>query len=82
MHDKPYIVLAVAEDECFVLLSGCEIHFESNDSERPNVDLLLLDEGVFERGTFKPIRRLNGDEAGIILQEGITVLHVKAFVYL
>lgn len=73
--------MSAGEDEFFLLLSGCKIKFESVDSQKPNVDLLLLEEGKFEKGIFNPGRRLNGDEAGVILQEDITVLHVKTFAY-
>ena len=80
-NDGVCLCLAVSDSECWVLGSACSLNFSSARAEQPNLDLLLLEEGVFENGQWVPGRRLNGDESAHLSLEGPAVLHVKFFTY-
>ena len=80
-NDGVCLCLAVSDSECWVLGSACSLSFTSGRAQQPNLDLLLLEEGVFENGQWVPGRRLNGDESAHLSMEGPAVLHVKFFTY-
>ena len=61
--------------------SACSLTFTSADPDRPNLDLLQVEEGRFEQGIWIPGRRLNGDETASLSLEAPAVLHVKFFTY-
>ena len=79
--DGACLCLAVSDSECWVVGNACSLTFSSGSVERPNLDLLLLEEGRFENGQWIPGRRLNGDESMNPAMEAPSVWHVKFFTY-
>ena len=49
---------------------------------QPNLDFLLVEEGAFESGRWKPVRRLNGDETAHLKLDRPGMLHVSFFTYI
>ena len=80
-NDGVCLCLATGEDECWILGSACSVTLSSGRADAPNLDLLLLEEGRFEKGRWIPGRRLNGDESAHLSLEGPAVLHAKFFTY-
>lgn len=70
-----------AADECWLLCSGCLLALQSLDADNPHLDILDLEEGRFEDGTWHVTRRLNGDEAAFMKFEEITLLHLRVHLY-
>ncbi|HAL74571.1 MAG TPA: hypothetical protein DCM45_05690 [Clostridiales bacterium] len=79
--DGVCLVLKNAEDEFYILANGCALHPFSTDTKRPNVDILLFEEGRFEQGQWRMIRRLNGDEAAMKIYNKPVLLKIKTFAY-
>ncbi len=79
--DGVCLCLAVSDSECWLVGNACDIRLSSGDRERPNLDLLLLEEGRFENGQWLPGRRLNGDESARLSMDKPSVWHVKFFTY-
>ena len=79
--DGVCLCLAVGENECWVVGSACSLTFTSASAEKPNLDYLLVEEGRFEHGQWRPQRRLNGDETASLSLSAPAVLHVKFFTY-
>lgn len=79
--DGVCLALQVADDELFLIASGCAIVPFSADPAKPHVDILCLEEGSFEAGEWKMIRRLNGDEVALKRYETPTLLRMKLFAY-
>ena len=79
--DGVCLCLQVGEGECWIVGSACGLTFSSADDERPNLDLLQVEEGRFENGAWIPGRRLNGDETASLSLEKPAVLHVQFFTY-
>ena len=79
--DGACLCLAVSDSECWVVGNACSLTFSSGSVERPNLDLLLLEEGRFENGQWIPGRRMNGDESMNPAMEAPSVWHVKFFTY-
>jgi len=79
--DGACLCLAVSGSECWVVGSACGLSFTSADPEKPNLDLLQVEEGRFEHGAWVPGRRLNGDETASLALDAPSVLHVKFFRY-
>jgi hypothetical protein len=75
------LVLKEAEDTFFILTCGCYIKPFSTKADKPNVDIISLEEGVLENGSWKKGRRLNGDEVAITLYEKPTLLKMQLFAY-
>ena len=75
------LCVQVGPEECYLLGNACGISFQSLREERPNLDLLLVEEGAFKDGQWTPGRRLNGDETAHLSLEKPSVLHVKFFTY-
>lgn len=68
-------------DECILLVCRCGLAFVSSDPERPNLDILSLEEGRMENGGWRTLRRLNGDEAAFMMYDTPALLRVKVFIY-
>lgn len=79
--DSVCLALQTAEDEFYLLVNACMLQFLSSDSEKPNVDILALEEGELSNGYWKMYRRLNGDEAFTLTFGKPTLLRVKLFAY-
>lgn len=73
--------LELAEDEFYILANACALQFVSNDSEKPHVDILALEEGKIVEGQWRMYRRLNGDEAAVLSFVKPVLLRVKLFAY-
>ena len=80
-NDGVCLCLKISDTECWVVGSACSLTFSSADPEKPNLDLLQVEEGRFEAGAWIPGRRLNGDETASLSLEGPAVLHIKFFTY-
>ncbi len=57
------IIIQLGPDEYIIAGSGLIVTFRSLNPERPLAGILSIDEGVYERGVWKPGRRLNGDQS-------------------
>lgn len=79
--DGVCLCLAISENECWLVGNACGLSLSSGDSDRPNLDLLLLEEGSFEKGQWIPGRRLNGDESARLSMTAPSVWHAKFFTY-
>ena len=79
--DGVCLCLAVSDSECWLVGNACDIRFSSGNAAKPNLDLLLLEEGSFENGQWVPGRRLNGDESARLSMEKPSVWHVRFFTY-
>ena len=79
--DGACLCLAMSDSECWILGSACSLALSSGKAEQPNLDLLLLEEGRFENGTWVPGRRLNGDESAQLKMDGPSLWHAKFFTY-
>ncbi|MDO4340063.1 MAG: DUF5597 domain-containing protein [Eubacteriales bacterium] len=79
--DGVCLALKTGEDECYILANRCCLSFFSTDPDRPNTDILLMEEGRFEYGIWRSGRRLNGDEAVFMQYESPVLLRVQLFVY-
>lgn len=75
------LILKKTADEFYIIASGCSVIQFSADETKPHVDILSLEEGKFEDGSWKMIRRLNGDEAMVMTYEKPTLLKIKLFAY-
>lgn len=80
--DGVCMVVKESEDTFYLLVCGSGIGYFSTNESRPNVDILLLEEGTFENGIWKRGRRLNGDEAVTLIFNKPTLLKIKLFAYL
>lgn len=79
--DGVCLCLAVSDSECWLVGNACDIRIASGNPQKPNLDLLLLEEGRFENGQWIPGRRLNGDESTRMSMEKPSVWHVRFFTY-
>lgn len=70
-----------APDQCILLVNRCGLMFASACEEKPNLDILSLEEGEIRNGEWKTIRRLNGDEAAFMKYDVPTLLRLKVFIY-
>lgn len=68
-------------DECILLACRCGLMFASGDPERPNLDILRLEEGRVENGAWRATRRLNGDEAAFLKFDEPVLLRLRVFTY-
>jgi len=75
------LVLKQSEDTFFIIANGCFVTSFSTDPEKPNVDVIVLEEGVFTNGEWKRGRRLNGDEVAITKYDKPTLLKMQLFAY-
>lgn len=57
------IIIQLSADEYIIAGSGLIVTFQSLNPQRPIAGIQSIDEGVYERGVWKPGRRLNGDQS-------------------
>ncbi|MFC4301815.1 DUF5597 domain-containing protein [Cohnella boryungensis] len=79
--DGVCLVLKRTAEEFYIIVNGCAVIPFSANPNKPNVDILSLEEGCFEQGMWKMSRRLNGDEAASMRFETPTLLKIKLFGY-
>lgn len=79
--DGVCLALQVSEDTFYLIANACMLAPFSADPEKPNVDLLALEEGYFEDGKWVMTRRLNGDESASMNFGEPTLLKIKLFSY-
>ena len=80
-RDGCCLALQIAENEFYLVASGCVLEITSNDPEKPHVELLSLEEGRFADGKWERRRRLNGDEAFVLAYGKPALLRLKVFAY-
>ena len=80
-QDGVCLALQNEEDEFFLIANGCMIAPFSTDRNKPNVDILSLEEGEFRDGKWISGRRLNGDEAADMRYDKPTLLKIRLFAY-
>lgn len=79
--DGALLCLKISDAECWLVGNACSISLSSGDPDRPNLDLLSVEEGSFENGAWRPGRRLNGDETAQMNMANPSVWHMKFFAY-
>lgn len=75
------LALRVSENSFYLIVQHVALSFQSADPAKPGIDILVLEEGEFVQGSWRPGRRLNGDEAVLNTYEGPAMLRVKLFGY-
>ncbi len=79
--DGVCLISKISEDEFYIIVNGCLLVPFSANQEKPNLDILSLEEGRFENGNWKMIRKLNGDEVAIKRYDKPTLLKIRLFTY-
>jgi len=79
--DGVCLIVKESEDTYYILINGSLLAMFSVDPEKPNYDIIALEEGAFEDGAWKAGRRLNGDEAASLIFDDYTLLKLKVFTY-
>ena len=79
--DGVCLILRETEDEFYLVANGCMIVPFSTDSDKPNLDILYLEEGEIKEGKWHARRRLNGDEVASMRYNSPTLLKIKLFAY-
>lgn len=79
--DGVCLALKAEDNEFYIIANGCSLNFISNDPEKPFVDFLAYEEGVFLNGEWQRKRRLNGDEAASRIYNEPTLLRAKLFAH-
>ncbi len=79
--DGVCMIVKESEDTFYVLIHAAALGWFSTDPERPNVDVLVMEDGYFENGTWITSRRLNGDEVVTTLYHEPTLLKIRLFAY-
>lgn len=77
-------LLAVHEKEGEVYVMGniCMLQVGSIDPDHPNLDLLKVEEGVFDKeGNWVPGRRFNGDETAMMSFKTPSIWKIEYFTY-
>ena len=80
-NDGALLIFQTGENEVYIIGEQCDIQLFSADSQKPNLDILLLEEGTFEKGAFIPERRFNGDELAQLKMEKPGALRLRWFTY-
>ena len=65
----------------YILINRAFLQISSLDEKRPNVEVLSLDEGVFEDGEWKTTLHRNGDEVQLMLFRKPALLRLKVYNY-
>ena len=81
MQNGVCMALKTGEEEFYLLANHCSLSFFSAASNQPNIDILLMEEGRFENESWRPGRRLNGDETVFMQYDRPVLLRVQLFVY-
>ena len=76
-YHMPYSTLSVF----YLLALHCSPVPVSLDAAAPHLDFLWLEDGSFDGGVWKPLRRLNGDEAVMLRCDAPALLHMKLLQY-
>lgn len=79
--DGACLCLKTDDAECWLVGNACSVNLRSGDPDRPNLDLLSVEEGGFENGVWQPGRRLNGDETTSMAMNKPSVWHLRFFSY-
>ena len=79
--DGVCLALQESEDTFYLIANACMLAPISTNPEKPNVDLLAVEEGYFEDGKWVMTRRLNGDETASMNFGEPTLLKIKLFSY-
>ncbi len=79
-QDGCFLALQEDEDTFYIIVNGC-FSYATFSTEGKHIDVLSLDEGVFENGEFVSTRRLNGDEVMLRMIDKPVLLRVKLFSY-
>lgn len=79
--DGACLCLEISDTACWLVGNACSVSFSSDDPDRPNLDLLSVEEGSFENGQWVPSRRLNGDETAHMAMGKPSVWRVRFFTY-
>ena len=80
--DGYLLAVETGEDELYVMGNACGMSLQSKDPSKPNLDLLIQEEGCFdEKGTWVPGRRLNGDEAASPAFDKPGIRRIRYFCY-
>lgn len=74
------LIVKQAENEFLILGCGCYVLPISMNDEYPYLEYLSLEEGVMKNAEWKMLRKLNGDEERICMNEP-TILRVKLNLY-
>ena len=80
-RDGVCLGLRTGVEECYLVVCRCGLNLASGDGEKPNLDILTLEEGRLEDGAWHVIRRLNGDEAAFLKYDEPTLLRLRVFTY-
>jgi len=80
-QDAVCLALQQTENEFYLIANGCMVAMFSTDRQKPNVDILCLEEGEFRNGAWHMHRRLNGDEAASMRYDKPTLLRLKLVAY-
>ncbi len=73
------LALRVSEDEFYVIAYHCALSISAGDAK--NLDILTLEEGCFENGSWRRGRRLNGDETAFLMFDAPRLLRLKIHTY-
>lgn len=77
-----YCLVVKDGEDVYILGNACTIRLNSIDQEKRNLDILLLEEGVFdENGKWIRGRRLNGDEAAMMSFNKPDIWKLRYFTY-
>ena len=79
--DGVCLIVKAEEDTYYILANGCMITPFSANQEKPNYDIIALEEGKFVDGQWKAGRRLNGDEASRFCYNDYSLVKLKVFTY-
>lgn len=79
--DGVCLALQVSENEFYLIANGCMVAPFSANPEKPNVDVLSLEEGEIREGKWYMRRRLNGDEVASMRYDKPVLLKIKLFAY-
>ena len=80
---RPFgLVINTAQDEFLIIGSNLSPGFSADSPESTKVAIGWIDEGRYEKGSWIPGRRLNGDEGRVSLRSGtISMLKIRLFKY-
>lgn len=78
------VIINTAEDEFMVAGFGVSIQFVDATDQARQVEILTVEDGSFVNGTWRPGRRLNGDETDsgthiVLPNDGIVIQKIRLF---